>query len=219
MGCLHHAATDGRGRCPMRRSGKCSTLTLALIPTFRRETMDVLEQLDRLGPALEGVVSHISPDQLERPTPCAKFTVRGVLEHMIGGATMFSAAFRDEAPGEPDLSDPLGSFGPAVGNLLATLHEPGRLDQVVAAPWGEVPARDFAQFLVLDGTVHGYDLATATGQAYAPDDALVGQLYGFAGPALEGMRDGDTFAEATVAPADATPIERLAALTGRTVTR
>ncbi len=180
--------------------------------------MDVLEQLDRLGPALEGVVTHITPDQLDRPTPCAKFTVRGVLEHMIGGATMFSVAF-GETPGEPDLSDPLGSFGPAVGGLLATLHEPGRLDQVVAAPWGEVPAREFAQFLVLDGTVHGYDLATATGQAYAPDVAMVEELYGFAGPALEGMRDGDTFAEATVPPADATAIERLAALTGRTVTR
>jgi hypothetical protein len=33
------------------------------------------------------------------------------------------------------------------------------------------------------------------------------------------LRDGDTFKDAVTPPADATPIERLAALTGRDVTR
>lgn len=180
-------------------------------------SMDVLQQLDRTGEALGRVVGGITPDQLDDPTPCARFTVRGVLEHMIGGATMFTAAFRDEVPAEPDLSDPLAGFGPCLGGLVAAIHEPGALDRKITAPWGETSGADFAQFIVLDGTVHGYDLATATGQPYAPDDALVEHLIAFAGPALEGMRDGDTFKDATEPPADATPIQRLAALTGRSV--
>ena len=180
--------------------------------------MDVLQQLDLTGAALGGVVSNITPDQLDNPTPCARFTVRGVLEHMIGGATMFTAAFRNEEPGSPDLADPLAAFGPCLGALVGAIHEPGALDRTLAAPWGEVSGADFAQFIVLDGTVHGYDMATATGQAYAPDDALVEHLIAFAGVALAGMRDGETFAEATQPPAGATPIQRLAALTGRAVT-
>ena len=50
--------------------------------------MDPLTQLEQLGPHLGGVVAGITPDQLDNPTPCDDFTVRGVLEHMIGGATV-----------------------------------------------------------------------------------------------------------------------------------
>jgi uncharacterized protein (TIGR03086 family) len=180
-------------------------------------TMDVLQQLQLVGPALGGVVANITPDQLDNSTPCAKFTVRGVLEHMVGGATAFTAAFRGEEAPAADLSDPLHSFGPSLGALVGAIAEPGALDRTVAAPFGQVPGRDFAQFIVLDGTVHGYDMAVATGQVYEPDTAVVEHLLVFAGPALEHMRDGEAFAEATVAPAGATPIQRLAALTGRTV--
>jgi uncharacterized protein (TIGR03086 family) len=180
-------------------------------------SMDVLQQLDLVGNALGGVVGNITPDQLDNPTPCDEFAVRGVLEHMIGGATMFTAAFRGEAPADPDLTDPLAAFGPCLGALVGAINEPGALERTIAAPWGEVTGADFAQFIVLDGAVHGYDMAIGTGQAYEPDDALVEHLISFAGPALEGMRDGTTFKAATTPPAGATPIQRLAALTGRTV--
>ncbi len=65
------------------------------------------------------------PTELDRPTPCADFTVRGVLEHMIGGATAFAAAYRGEAPAEPDMSDPLAGFGPALEDLFAAIARPG----------------------------------------------------------------------------------------------
>src|SRR5579859_1544539 len=89
--------------------------------------MDLITQLDQLGPHLGAVVAGITPDQLDNPTPCAEFTVRGVLEHMIGGATAFAAAYRGSKPAEPDLADPLGSFGPAVGDLVAAISAPGAL--------------------------------------------------------------------------------------------
>ena len=41
--------------------------------------MDVPAQLDELGTLLTGVVGGIRPDQLDNPTPCAAFAVRGVL--------------------------------------------------------------------------------------------------------------------------------------------
>lgn len=181
------------------------------------DPMDVLTQLDRLGPALGGVVAGISPDQLDNSTPCAQFSVRGVLEHMIGGATVFAAAFRGEEAPAPDLSDPLGSFGPVLGGLVDAIGAPGALERTVASPFGEMPGGDFARFVVLDGLVHGYDLAVATGQSYEPDPELVAAVADFARTALTDARDGDTFKDEFAPPADATPIQRLAAFTGRSV--
>ena len=82
---------------------------------------------------------------------------------------------------------------------------------------GDAPGADFAQFVVLDGLVHGYDLAAGTGQPYTPDPELVAVVTAFAAQALTGLRDGETFKDAVEPPADATPIEQLACLTGRTV--
>jgi uncharacterized protein (TIGR03086 family) len=67
----------------------------------------------------------------------------------------------------------------------------------------------------LDGLVHGWDLAAATGQPYEPTDALVAEAEAYARQAVEPLRDGDTFGPAAVPPPSATPIQRLAAFTGR----
>ena len=179
--------------------------------------MEPLDQLDQLGPILAAVVGGIRADQLEQPTPCAKFTVQGVLEHMIGGAAMFTAAFAGTEPRPPDTADVLGGFAPVLNALAESMHRPGALDRTIQAPFGEVPGDTFARFVVLDGIVHGWDLATATGQSYAPPDGLVAAVTAFASEALPPLRDGDTFAAEVEPPPAATPIQRLAALTGRQV--
>jgi uncharacterized protein (TIGR03086 family) len=183
--------------------------------------MGPLAQLDQLGPTLGKVVAGIHADQLDRPTPCAQFTVRGVLEHMVSGATAFAAAFRGEAPpSEPDDNanrDILGQFGRALNELATAMHEPGALDRTIQGPFGATPGTAFARFVVLDGLVHGWDLSVATGQAYSPPDALVEGVDAFARNMIDPLRDGDTFAAAVEPPGDATPIERLVAFTGRQV--
>jgi uncharacterized protein (TIGR03086 family) len=185
--------------------------------TFHRTggPMDPLTQLGQVGPLLAGVAGNIGPDDLDRPTPCAEYTVRGVLEHMIGGATAFAAAYRQEPAPTPDLSDVMAGFGPALENLFSAVTAPGALDKTIAAPMGDVPGDTFARFIVLDGLIHGWDLATATGQPYNPPDELVAEVEAFARQAVDPLRDGQTFADAVEPAADATPIERLAAYTGR----
>jgi uncharacterized protein (TIGR03086 family) len=177
--------------------------------------MDPLAQLDELAPLLGDVVGAIAPDQLDQPTPCTEFTLRGVLEHMIGGATMFAAAYRGTTPAEPDTRDVLTAFGPALSDLAAAINEPGALDRTVSAPFGDVPGETFARFVVLDGLVHGWDMASASGQSYEPSDELVAAVDAFAHQALDPLRDGQTFGAAVQPAPDASPIERLAAYTGR----
>lgn len=177
--------------------------------------MEPLDQLDQLGPLLAGVVGGITPDQLDDPTPCEKFSVRGVLEHMIGGAAMFTAAYRGELPREPDTADVLGSFGPTLATLADAMHSPGALDRTIPAPFGEVPGAAFARYVVLDGLLHGWDLAVATGQRYEPPEPLVAEADAYAHDIVDRLRDGETFAAALAPEPSSTPMERLAAYSGR----
>ncbi len=101
--------------------------------------------------------------------------------------------------------------------LAGAIGSPGAMERTVPAPFGDVPGETFARFVVLDGLVHGWDLALATGQGYHPSAVLVAEAQAFADSALADLRDGDTFAQPTEAPISATAIERLAAFTGRTV--
>lgn len=200
------AAREGMGRTPAAHAAPQNGAT-----------MDPLAQLDLLGPTLAGVVGTITTDQLDRPTPCGDYSVGDVLTHMVTGATAFAAAFRGEPSTPVTVTDPIAEFGPALDGLVAAITVPGALDRTVAAPFGDVPGETFARFVVLDGLVHSWDLATATDQPCTPPDELVAAVDEFAHSAIDPLRDGDTFADATTTAADATPIERLAAYTGRTV--
>ena len=55
-----------------------------------------------------------------------------------------------------------------MADLLDAVHSEGSAERTIAAPFGEVPGSVFARFVAFDGLVHGWDLATATGQGYAP---------------------------------------------------
>ncbi len=206
--------TAGRDHEAARRGAGLDGTT-GTSPTPDGGSMDPLTQFGQLGPVLGAVIAELQPEQLDLPTPCAAFTVRGVLEHMIGGATAFAAAYRGEEPVEPDLTDPVASVQQALEDLGAAVAAPGALDRTIAAPFGEVDGASFARFVVLDGLVHGWDIATATGQPYDPPAELVVAADGFAQQVLDPLRDGQTFAAAVSPDPGATPIERLAAFTGR----
>ena len=45
------------------------------------------------------LVAGIRPDQMSNPTPCLDWDVRGLLNHFVGGATMFTRAFHGDDMG------------------------------------------------------------------------------------------------------------------------
>src|SRR4051794_6219854 len=147
--------------------------------TIQGGDMDALAQLEQLGPVLGGVFGALTPADLDKQTPCDNFTVGGVLEHMVGGATVFTEALGGQpAPGAA--GDVLAGIGPAVGGLLDAIGAPGALELTVATPFGEVSGDTLARYLVLDGLVHGWDISTATGWPYDPPAALVSEAQALA---------------------------------------
>ena len=192
--------------------------------TDRKATvMDPKEQLGHILPTLIKMVDDVAPHQLSAATPCTKFNVHDVLNHMITLGGAFAYSFRGEEPPEitaPKTNGnvPAAEFRKAMEDLLDSVNSPGAMQRTVNTPAGEMPGETFARLVAFDGLVHGWDIAQATGADYQPSPEVVAAVDEFAHNALTpAMRDGDTFKEATTPPADAGPIERLAAFSGRTV--
>ena len=185
--------------------------------------MEPTEQLAHIVPTLNSLVDRIDAAQLNDRTPCANFTVHDVLDHMMVLGGTFAYWFRGEQA--PEITAPpvygrvpAAEFAAAMNDLLEATRSPGAMDRVIPSPMGEMPGDAFARFVVFDGTVHGWDLATATGLAYELPAEVVDAVDGFARSALsDDMRDGDTFKSATEAPDSATQLERLVAFSGRSL--
>ncbi len=185
--------------------------------------MTPIEQLSQILPTVSDVVERIEPHQLDNATPCSRFTVRDVLDHMLvlGGA--FAFAFRgEEAPTiEPPPRDgrvPSAEFRKTMDDLLDAVRSPGAMKRAVASPMGEMPGETFARFVAFDGLVHGWDLACATGQEYRIADDVVADVDHFARASItDDMRDGDTFKAAGTAPDGAGVLEQLVVFSGRTL--
>lgn len=189
--------------------------------------MEPADQLAVIIPTLIKIVDGLDDDQLDDTTPCANFTVQGVLDHMMGGASTFVPAFlgetAPEATAATNPATPAGEvladeFRTAMTDLLESVNAPGAMERMIDAPFGRVPGSVFARFVAFDGLIHGWDLSTAVGRPYDPPADIVAEVAGFAHEALgPELRDGDTFALATEAPPGAGSLEQLVAFSGRSV--
>ncbi|WP_432086661.1 TIGR03086 family metal-binding protein [Streptomyces sp. bgisy095] len=165
------------------------------------------------------LVDGIADASLGAPTPCAEYDVRALLNHLFSVVVNFQVL---AAKGTPDFSEtPDRVAGPGWRELFAA--ETGKLVEAWSAPGAEegtagamgLPARTVGSMVLLDLTVHAWDLARATGRAFEPDPSVVAGLAG----EVEGMaptaRRMGVFGDAVELPGDATAFERLLATTGR----
>ncbi len=103
-------------------------------------------------------------------------------------------------------------------DLLDAVHSDGALERTISSPVGEMPGDTFARLVAFDGLVHGSGIARATGLTWQlPDEVVaVGDSFARAAPSND-LRNGDTFKTPRHRPANATPIEQVAAFSGRMV--
>lgn len=185
--------------------------------------MQPVQQLSAILPTVSDVVDRITPGQLSDPTPCSEFTVHDVLDHMIVLGGSFASLFRGEEPATvaaPPVYGrvPATEFRAVMDDLLDAVRSDGAMERTLNTPIGQMDGATFARVVALDGLTHGWDLAAATGQLYGVERDLVETVDTFARVALsDDLRDAGMFAAPTEPPADATPIEALAAFSGRSV--
>jgi len=177
--------------------------------------------------ALTDVVGGVRDDQLDAPTPCPGSSVAAILDHIDGFALAFTAAAQHTEP--PGGSQPPTHDASRLTSDWRT-RIPARLAELAAA-WRDEDAwvgmtkaggvdlpSDLAGVIALDEVVvHGWDLATATGQPYRVDEAQVETVHGFVRSSAEQNPDGTPgLFGAPVAVADDAPLlDRVIALAGR----
>ncbi|MDJ1131359.1 TIGR03086 family metal-binding protein [Streptomyces iconiensis] len=181
-------------------------------------TKDIAPLLDRAARATGQVVRGVTDADLARPTPCAEYDVRGLLNHLFHVAVEFQKL---AAKGTADFSatpdyvegDWRVRFGDETGRLVEAWSAPDALEGVSQGMG--MPQRTVAHMVMGDLAIHGWDLSRATGQDYAPDEAVLAELVPAFAELAPLARKMGQFGEEVPVPADATSLERLLAGTGR----
>jgi uncharacterized protein (TIGR03086 family) len=114
------------------------------------------------------LVTAIDGDQWTRPTACADWDVRAVVNHLAHGnaKVAFWAGASGPAPDGDHLgAEPVASFAASVASARAVLASPGLFSRKVTTPLGEVPGVLLVHMRVNEYLAHGWDLADATGRS------------------------------------------------------
>ncbi|MEV4708929.1 TIGR03086 family metal-binding protein [Actinoplanes sp. NPDC049316] len=168
----------------------------------------------------------ITDDHLTAPTPCPDWTVGDLLDHIMGLGWAFTQAAqkRTDAPGtgtappQPsaaNLSRHWRSRLPVVLEDLSTAWKhPTAWEGTARAGGVTMPAAAMGTVAINEVTMHGWDLARATGQEYAADPRILETLIEFLS---QGPAEGTPGLFGPVIPTDgeATLLEQAVALAGR----
>lgn len=188
-----------------------------------------IRELDRRALELTvGLVRQVRADQLGGPTPCSAWTLRQLLEHMIGQHHGFAAAADGETADRSVFAPvPLGpdwsaQYAGSVARVTAAFAADGVLERRLWLP--EIrdgigfPAPLAIGFHFLDYVVHGWDVAAAIGVPYDPAPDLVEETLARASQVPDGpprMQPGAAFRPKLTAPETASSLDRLLAALGR----
>ena len=181
-------------------------------------TTEVLEQAIA---TTRGVLANVSRDQLDDATPCASWKVRDLINHIVGGQYFFAGGVRGELPsGETDWAagDFLADFDTRARQCVDAFNSDGAMDKMLTLPFGQMPGSAFIGLASTDTFTHGWDLARAIGQPFDADHDSIEGCLEFIGPISEPGAEANrapAFGPPMTPPDDASPVDRLIALTGR----
>jgi uncharacterized protein (TIGR03086 family) len=143
--------------------------------------MNDIVALDALAVrASADLVAQARPADMARPTPCADWTLHGLISHMAAQHHGFAAA----AAGDADLArwrprrlggDPVAGYRASAETVLAAFGADGVLGRQFPLPefaaGARFPARQAISFHFVDYVVHAWDVAKSLGldARFAPD--------------------------------------------------
>lgn len=187
--------------------------TAALVSLFSEraaaftEVVDAVQVADAAGAPGRG---------WDAPTPCAGWTARDVVGHVVESQREFLAR-QDLDPGPvPDLTDPATAWAAQRDHVTSVLAADGVAGREYAGWFGPTTiAETVADFYGWDLVVHGGDVARAIGRPWsvsaADSDALLATADGWG----ETLYSEGICAPPLAVPDDASPTDRLLARLGR----
>jgi uncharacterized protein (TIGR03086 family) len=182
------------------------------------------EPIERAVATARGVLANVSPDQYDRPTPCASWDVRALINHVVGGTHFYVAAMTGapwDAGADYTGGDVLTAYDEGSSAAIAAFGAPGAMEQMVELPFGTLPGAVFVGIASTDQFTHAWDLARATGQGTDLEPGFARQLLDNARAVLPDEVRGDEgvalFGAKRDAAGSASNADQLAAFLGRRV--
>lgn len=127
----------------------------------------------------------VGPDQWDLPTPCADWTVRDLVAHVLGGNAMV-VVLADGASTEEGLAaftgatlddDVVAQFTAGAAEQSAVFSRAGAGEQTFHHPAGDMPGQMVLGFRIGDLAIHAWDLARATGgDEHLPEELVAAVL-------------------------------------------
>jgi uncharacterized protein (TIGR03086 family) len=174
------------------------------------------------------IARRITNAQLTRRTPCEKWDLRQLLDHMTAENLGFAAATRgmgadlEHWVGDLKRADPVGDYVAATETLIAAFAEPGVLTRSLSLPLlsreREFTGEQAVMMQLVDSVVHAWDLARTLGVPVDVDDDVVASVLAICEriPDDESRRTSDAvFAPSVPHADDASPLDRVVASLGR----
>lgn len=181
---------------------------------------------DLLRPVLADltqVVAGIRGGQLHDPTPCSEYDVAQLRDHTVGWLTNFAAGLADphgqaaaDIKGYVPSADPAAEVRAAADRLDRAVRD-GAADRELRRGDSRMPGGMALSMILWEFQVHGWDLARATGQEWAPHVAAVQESLDFLPTVLtpENLGEGKPISRRVPVPADPPSLDRLLGLSGR----
>ena len=171
-----------------------------------------------------GVLAGVSAGDLDKPTPCASWNVRDVVNHLVGGTTFFAVTAESGVSPTPSQGadyaggDFKAAYDTGAERALRAFSADGAMDKVMKLPYADLPGSLFVFIAAIDTFTHGWDLARATGQSTDLNPALAAQLLDAAAFIPDEMRGSDgqaPFGPKVHVPDAAPAADQLAGFMGR----
>ena len=157
------------------------------------------EVLDRYAAISDGFTARlagVSPDRWSDPSPCAEWSARDVVVHVVNTHRRVRASIDGSTPAEVSGDDDLeAAWELARSSIVDALGDKVLAGQTVRGMFGEQPFESLvSRLLCADTLVHTWDLARATGQDETLDPDAVGRAMEFLTPLDEVIRRPGGFA-------------------------
>ena len=176
--------------------------------------------------ALDGtrrMVAGVRDDQWELQSDCEDWTVRELVNHIVTGnywAAELGSGFSIEAVGDRLDGDvlgtgPLRAYDDSAIVAAAVFRAPGAMEAPCAVSYGPVPGEVYCGHRFLDVLVHGWDVATSTGQDTTLDPDLVEACFEVIEPQLDMLVASGAFGTRLDVPEGSSSQTKLLGLLGR----
>lgn len=168
-------------------------------------------------------VAGVTPEQLPEPSNCDGWDVHTLLDHLVsgnlwvpelvGGKTIEEVG--DRLDGDVIGDDPAAAYDASAEPAAAAFRAEGAMERPVAVSYGPVPGSVYCGHRLIDVLIHGWDIATSTGQDTNLPLDLVEACFEVVEPQIAQLEGSGMFGGGVTAPPGADRQGQLLALLGR----